>query len=604
MSGFDPRIFVRTLSQMQARLERIESGLKQPSLGNSSIQDDYLHVYDALGQVRQRIGKQTDGTFGVAYQNGDAPPVPTLPTVAPRQLSLAVFWDGTFNAGVDARPTDFLRVDVHVSTTAGFTPDATTLYGSLNAAGAVSFVADSETHYVRLVAVNTSGVASTATDTASALPLPASVIAAGSIGAEQLAAEIVISNKFVAGDPNGARLEVAASGIDQYNASGGQTIHLGDDPSQGNFLSVPDPADPTHTLATLADNGALAVQSLNVIGDAKFGGISLSDTIAKESGGCVARAEFGSDGSSSPSTTSETAWFEVAFTATGGRLYRIQSGPFISHGGGADVRLRYTTDGSAPSTSSPRLTRCGASDGETVPPLSFVGSFNDGAHVRILLSVYSWSGASVFVGVVDAQAAQFWVEDIGVDPGNTGSLINSGGGGGGGTQPMPKTTYTKTWNAVWTRGFNAHGIRGDGQLVQGYYDDGFNGDNTLMIGFDDIGMRADLSGAVINSVSVFLYSWHWYFNSGGFAAIGTHNVAFGPPGAYSVVNWGITEAHMPKPGGVWMGIPAWVGEQFRDNLVKGINLDAIYRGHDLNYYGKFNGATDPWPPAIAINYTK
>jgi hypothetical protein len=213
------------------RLATLEGGQRATQLGNSSIEDDFIAAYDALGQARQIIGRQNDGTFSITYGNGPAPPVPSGVNIAAGQLSLIVQWDGTFVGGA-ARPKDFARLDVHVSETNGFTPSPLTAVASLFDEGAISLFADSDTKYVKVIAVNNSDVPSSSTAQVTILPLPADQIAAGAIGATQLAALIVLTNRLVAGNPTGARVEMNNTGLKAVNSSGVETITL--DGSTGN----------------------------------------------------------------------------------------------------------------------------------------------------------------------------------------------------------------------------------------------------------------------------------------------------------------------------------------------------------------------------------
>lgn len=195
------------LLEQDRRLARLESGQRASQLGNSSIEDDYIRAYDAQGQARQRLGRLTDGTFGIQYVNGPKPPRPSNVNIAAGQLAIIVSWDGSFEGNV-GRPGDFLRLDIHRSEEEGFEYTEATAVASLHDPGVVAFFSDSDTKYIKVVAVNTSKVPSDPTDELAILPLPADQIAVGAIGAEQLAALIVLANLIIVGDPNAARIEI------------------------------------------------------------------------------------------------------------------------------------------------------------------------------------------------------------------------------------------------------------------------------------------------------------------------------------------------------------------------------------------------------------
>lgn len=229
MTSPTPNPYSRQLADLllehDRRLAQLEGSQRAVQLGNSSIEDDFIAAYDALGQARQRIGRQNDGTFAVTYGNGEAPPQLDGFNVSAGQLSLVFQWDGTFIGGAE-RPKDFARLDIHVSETNGFTYGPTTLVASLFGEGATSVFADSDTKYVRAVAVNNSDVPSVPTDQVTILPLPADQIAVGAIGAEQLAAIIVLATRVLAGDPDAARVEINAGGLEAYNSSGTRTVFI------------------------------------------------------------------------------------------------------------------------------------------------------------------------------------------------------------------------------------------------------------------------------------------------------------------------------------------------------------------------------------------
>lgn len=223
------------LKSTQNRLATMDVGERAEQLGFSSIEDSYLRAYDALGQAKMLVGRQNDGNFAVKYVNGIAPPKTTKPLVTAHQLSFSIGWDGNLlddnNEIMDERPSDVVRVDVHVSETTNFTPDGTTVIGSLPDEGAVSVFSDSDSHYIRLVAVTNADVAGPASEEVASIPLPAEQIAVGSIGAEQLAADIVLSSRIIVGDPTLARVEMQGgetedSGLTAYNQGNKKTIQI------------------------------------------------------------------------------------------------------------------------------------------------------------------------------------------------------------------------------------------------------------------------------------------------------------------------------------------------------------------------------------------
>lgn len=225
--------FSARLTGIEARLSLMEMGQRASQLTFSSLMDGDLKVLDLQGELKMKIGIQSDGKPGVSYHSGVAPPLPSAPSVSSRQLSYVVGWDGTFADG-SPRPSDFARVDVHVGYHNDFEPDGTTAVGSLFAEGVVMLPGDIEDYWVRLVAVSAADVPSAPTDAVFVRPLPATAIAAESIAAVHLAAEIILSSTIVAGNPAGAHLEMNATGLRMTRADMTPTVVFSAD--EGNAL--------------------------------------------------------------------------------------------------------------------------------------------------------------------------------------------------------------------------------------------------------------------------------------------------------------------------------------------------------------------------------
>jgi hypothetical protein len=139
-------------------------------------------------------------------------------------------------------PSDLAHVEVHVSTTPGFTPSAVTRVGTITQAGAGGMLPVTPLpytqHYVRLVGVTTGAVSGAASAETAATPLhvegpdlaagsvTAGAIAAGAVEADKLAALLVLASRLVAGDPSAARVELNAQGLRAYNADGEVTVAI------------------------------------------------------------------------------------------------------------------------------------------------------------------------------------------------------------------------------------------------------------------------------------------------------------------------------------------------------------------------------------------
>lgn len=211
---------MKELKALQKRVSVVEKGSRTPQLQNASITNTAITVYDADGETpRGSIGVQQDGTVGVVVVNGPQPPTPSAPTVTPSTLGLTIEWDGSFTDG-QAQPSDFDHVAVHLSTTSGFTADASTLKGTLTRAGSISLTPlTTEIHYVVLVAVSASGEQSEQSAESSGTPNPAADIGPGDITETEIADDAISTPKLQAEAVTADK--IAANTITAGNISAG-----------------------------------------------------------------------------------------------------------------------------------------------------------------------------------------------------------------------------------------------------------------------------------------------------------------------------------------------------------------------------------------------
>ena len=163
----------RMLADIDRRLARVENS---PRLSHAAIDNTTVVVKDGAGSLRGLLGVQSDGTTALNIVNGPPPPTPSAPILASVLGGVTVSWDGAFADGAII-PLDWSRVEVHASTTDGFTPALETLKTTFETPqGGTTVVPCDEPVYVVLVARNTSGTASDATSQAGPLG-PAPVVA-------------------------------------------------------------------------------------------------------------------------------------------------------------------------------------------------------------------------------------------------------------------------------------------------------------------------------------------------------------------------------------------------------------------------------------------
>lgn len=161
--GPDPMVheLAREIAQLKRHIRQVEVASQAAF---RSIEEGSIDVYDEDGNLRERFGKQTDGSYGRKSIKGEPPPAPTEPDVVTVKDGLIVVtWDGRFEERY--AEGEFRNVQIHLGDTIDFTPTRNTQEGAIFArrGGSVVVVTDSDTdnpQYVRLVATNHAGEAS------------------------------------------------------------------------------------------------------------------------------------------------------------------------------------------------------------------------------------------------------------------------------------------------------------------------------------------------------------------------------------------------------------------------------------------------------------
>lgn len=178
--------------QIKALQRNVRALGSSPQLSHSSFEDGSIQGYSGNQQVMQ-IGRQWDGTYTTIVTNGPVPPVPSDPTVSNATESLVIGWDGTFAGGLLASPMDFLRVDAHVGSTAGFAPSHSNRVASFVSptGGSASITVGAGTWYVKLVSWSQAGQVSAATNAVAGTASPVEVSTDGLPPASSPAAEVI-----------------------------------------------------------------------------------------------------------------------------------------------------------------------------------------------------------------------------------------------------------------------------------------------------------------------------------------------------------------------------------------------------------------------------
>lgn len=170
----------------------------------------------------------------------------------------------------------------------------------------------------------------------------------------------------------------------------------------------------------------------------------------------------------------------------------------------------------------------------------------------------------------------------------------------------------KTWECTWTHSFGgANSIKpnylgGKSLMYQGRYGapDSNNydwGRQKSMAGFDWRNIQAELAGARIEKVEIYLHNQHFWYFAGGRAFIGQHNSATAP-NTFSQSKYGIANIAFSGRGQAqWITLPNSFAEDLKAGRAKGFTL---YRNSDeLSYYGYWYGKGSGWrQPKIRITY--
>lgn len=150
----DAKRLAQLLDDYDRRLKALE---RTTQASYTSIEGGSLDIYDDEGVFKGSVGVQPDGGVALVPVNTTPPPTPTAPTVEAVLAGLLVGWDGQWDDAYTT-PTDFSLVQVHVGTTAEFTPDLTTQVATITAqlGGTATIAIEGyDTVWVRLVGQNT-----------------------------------------------------------------------------------------------------------------------------------------------------------------------------------------------------------------------------------------------------------------------------------------------------------------------------------------------------------------------------------------------------------------------------------------------------------------
>jgi hypothetical protein len=417
----------------------------------------------------------------------------------------------------------------------------------------------------------------------------------------------------------------AAAGQDQWGNAwpGGQVFFA--IPSAQNMISIEDTSG--NLLSALDATGDFTGQLVTANTDVIIAGQSLlNDILPPYPQGIIARSWTPAGGW--PATaigTTETSLLELDQVATPGRSFKLNVIPvsFIPTNAGTQYvqTVRYTTDGSQPSTTSNIVRRAvvttvTANLNNQTPFQEYLFGIQPSAiPYRFLLTAFVQAGTLKYQDNLEMR-----IEDLGNQTfNNLGVVLGTGGGGGGGQQ-----TYTKTYvatefasyygdTASYGTGPNSQRSHNASTNYQGCSSGQINGtgDQYSFARFNYGQIGTDLGvGATINWCKLRLTNNHSWYNSGMTVVCGwsSYTGGFGSPlvpgsGTHMAAEtYHINEGQtLNRTMGSWLANAITSGFT---SIVLGRSAAAT-NPTDLNNYGYFAAAGNVnTAPMLTINYTK
>ncbi|MFE6412537.1 hypothetical protein ACFVOR_37020 [Streptomyces sp. NPDC057837] len=306
----------RELHALRARLDRIEASAR---LSHAAIDNTAVEVRDDTGSLRGLLGVQADGTTAVNIVNGPSPPQPTNPIVASVLGGVTASWDGAFVGGATL-PLDWQRLEVHASTTSGFTPTPETLQATIETPqGATVVIVTDDPVYVRLLARSTSGTASTPSDQVGPLgptPVVADDILDGIVTETKLAAGAVTEAKIAANAVGTVALQDAAVLAENLADAAVGVGKIAD-----NAVTGPAIASEAVSAGKLAANSVTAVKiSANAVTSAKVAAGAITTDKLTVTGGANILTDPSFSGAYTAALVAGSTFASQDFTAGNGTL--------------------------------------------------------------------------------------------------------------------------------------------------------------------------------------------------------------------------------------------------------------------------------------------
>lgn len=368
--------------------------------------------------------------------------------------------------------------------------------------------------------------------------------------------------------------------------------------------------DDTGAVSTsINKDGAITARSLDVRDRISLGGIDLNERLNQMPQRLIAWAQVPVN--DNMSSNGEVGLFELGWESVQegepARMYYFQMNNLLINQTAAGItglRLRYTTDGSAPTINSSVIGYSYSYNSAGFSSHSFnriIGS-NNGPYMRVLVSLYDTTSgiAEVYKGEGSAGGYIYaTITDLGETTTPTGSATTGGGtpwtGSTVAAPTNPTVTYTKEWAATGVRSYTGSGGTYNYNTSRGYQGLSPAGYGNLSSIYTFPSLTSTLSGAAINDIWVYVYFEHWWYNAGGKAQIRLHTSSSLPSTSASLSTNGVNSDGWPKGAGRWVRLPSSLYNDFKTGYWKGFGLvgDGTYGTYGISHSGK-----------IKIRYTK
>lgn len=603
--------------------------------GDTSVVIHELPVgtaFESRIRVVDRGGNQgafSTTTIWTTSQDNIPPSAPAAPVVAGNPVAIQVIHElGLASGGTFNLENDLAYLEVHYSSDNNFFPIPETLAGRLKAnvgmmaatTAAVGTFSIPETNqvYVKVVAVDTGGNRSSASEAAAVTAtlidsqyiseLTASKITAGTLNAN------VVLGAAIQTASSGQRMEMNMAGLQAYDANGDLVSNLSANPTAtGEFLGVRD------------SNGDVVAQITDE-GNGSFKQVFADDALFVDGQDVVEAIDMLPRGILSVTTNTVNSSTTTAADSAGQQIfnrivirdfdptrqykicYDAHLDPNGTFPGYIGFWCRYAWDTQTVNTDTVLFQqqwggRYSSSSSDVIASGAHTFNNTSPAGTDFHMGFYIFSQIAGSRSQGDAWC-RVWVEDAG--PALVYDTFDAGGTSDGGGTPIQE--YTKTYNATWCGRYNGSSsrINQNDDIFQGQYD-GTNGNQKSIIGFDWATIQSDLAGATVKKITITLKNKHWYNNAGGTIVLGTHNSsASSAPSTCPTLNNDLNRFS------AWPKLATWevtidttdFGVALKNGTAKGICIGpGPSTSHE--YYGYFAGSNDSsGKPKIKITYSK